>query len=116
MADPNTPVISDSSRVPQPPQEPPAESVTGPGKNPAQIWAQRFRAMIFVFLCAIMGVLLVIVPWWPQWTDNQLMLQYPELRTIMANGFFRGACSGLGLLDIWIGFWEATHYREDDPS
>jgi len=36
----------------------------------------------------------------------------PELRAFIANGFVRGLCSGLGVLDIWIGFWEAMHYRE----
>jgi hypothetical protein len=25
-------------------------------------------------------------------------------------------CSGLGLLDIWIGFWEAVHYQEERPG
>jgi hypothetical protein len=38
---------------------------------------------------------------------------YPGLREFVANGFVRGMCSGLGVLDIWIGFWEAVHYHED---
>ena len=37
----------------------------------------------------------------------------PDLRTFVSSGFFRGLCSGLGLLDIWIGFWEALHYHEN---
>ena len=39
-------------------------------------------------------------------------LSFPALRAVVTNGFFRGLCSGLGLLDIWIGFWEAIHYHE----
>jgi hypothetical protein len=31
----------------------------------------------------------------------------------MASGFVRGVCTGLGVLDIWIGFSEAIHYHED---
>ncbi len=58
------------------------------------------------------GVLLVILPWTPEWTDNYLLLSFPWLRTVVTTGFFRGLCSGLGLLDIWIGFWEALHYHE----
>ena len=58
------------------------------------------------------GVLLVILPWTPEWTDNYLLLSFPALRSVVSNGFFRGICSGLGLLDIWIGFWEALHYHE----
>jgi hypothetical protein len=82
----------------------------------AQIWLHRLLVLIFVFVCAAAGVLLVILPWLPQWTDNILLLRYPELRGIMSNGFFRGLCSGLGILDIWIGFSEAIHYHEDQPA
>ncbi|HXX27700.1 MAG TPA: hypothetical protein VEI99_04500 [Terriglobales bacterium] len=68
--------------------------------------------MLFVFVCAVVGVLLVIVPWRPEWTDNRFLLTNPGLRSVIGNGFVRGIVSGLGLLDIWIGFWEAIHYRE----
>jgi len=27
---------------------------------------------------------------------------------LISTGFFRGLCSGLGLLDIWIGFWKPS--------
>ena len=79
----------------------------------AQIWMHRLLVLLFVFVCAAAGVLLVIVPWLPQWTDNIFLVRYPALRDIVANGFFRGLCSGLGVLDIWIGFSEAVHYHED---
>jgi hypothetical protein len=78
-----------------------------------QIWLHRLLVLLFVFVCAAAGVLLVVLPWTPQWTDNSLLLRFPDLRTLITNGFFRGLCSGLGLLDIWIGFSEAIHYHED---
>ena len=78
----------------------------------AQIWMHRTSVFLFVLISAVAGVLLIILPWTPEWTDNYLLLSYPGLRLIVANGFFRGICSGLGLLDIWIGFWEAFHYHE----
>ena len=68
--------------------------------------------LLFVFVCAVMGVLLVILPWRPEWTDNRLLLIYPGLRAFIANGFVRGMCTGLGLMDTVIGFWEAIHYHE----
>lgn len=77
-----------------------------------QIWLHRTSVFLFVLLSAVAGVLLVILPWTPEWTDNYLLLSFPWLRTFFSAGFFRGICSGLGLLDIWIGFWEALHYRE----
>lgn len=79
------------------------------------LWLHRATVLMFVFVCASIGVLLVILPWRPEWTDNHLLLGNPSLRAFVANGFVRGLCSGLGLLDIWIGFWEAVHYREDSP-
>jgi hypothetical protein len=76
-----------------------------------QLWLHRTSVFLFVLISAIAGVLLVILPWTPEWTDNYL-LSFPWLRTVVSAGFFRGLCSGLGLLDIWIGFWEALHYHE----
>jgi hypothetical protein len=76
------------------------------------VWLHRSSVFLFVLISAIAGVLLVILPWTPEWTDNYLLLSYPSLRTLISTGFFRGLCSGLGILDIWIGFWEALHYHE----
>ena len=76
------------------------------------LWLHRSSVFLFVLISAVAGVLLVILPWTPEWTDNYLLLSFPWLRTFISTGFFRGLCSGLGLLDIWIGFWEAIHYHE----
>jgi hypothetical protein len=76
------------------------------------LWLHRITVLLFVFLCASVGVLLVIMPWRPEWTDNHLLLAHPTLQQIVSSGFVRGVASGLGILDIWIGFWEAIHYRE----
>lgn len=76
------------------------------------LWLHRITVLMFVFVCAVVGVLLVILPWRPEWTDNRLLLTYPTLRAFVSNGFVRGVCTGLGVLDIWVGFWEAIHYNE----
>ncbi len=76
------------------------------------VWLLRLRALLFVTMCATVGVLLIILPWTPKWTDNPLLLSMPGLRTFVANGFVRGLCSGLGVLDLWLGFWEAIYYHE----
>jgi hypothetical protein len=77
-----------------------------------QLWLHRTSVFLFVLISAVAGVLLVILPWTPEWTDNYLLLSFPWLRDFVSSGFFRGLCSGLGLLDIWIGFSEALHYHE----
>jgi hypothetical protein len=91
----------------QPPPEAAASAYSG-----FDLWLRRLTVLLFVFVCAAVGVLLVILPWRPEWTDNRLLSVYPGLRTFLTQGFVRGVCSGLGILDIWIGFWEATHYHE----
>jgi hypothetical protein len=108
--DPKTiPPVSISERAqngsgPQPSAASPASHV--------HVWLLRIRALLFVTMCATLGVLLIILPWTPKWTDNPLLLSMPELRTFVANGFVRGLCSGLGVLDLWLGFWEAIYYHE----
>jgi hypothetical protein len=77
-------------------------------------WINRVVILLFVSVCAVFGVLLVILPWTPKWTDNYLLISYPSLRDFLENGFVRGMCTGLGALDVWIGFWEAMHYHEKD--
>jgi len=104
-----------SNRAPAGPGSDPVHSNAGQRRQYRgfELWLHRITVLMFVFLCASVGVLLVILPWRPEWTDNHLLFGNPWLRQIVANGFVRGLCTGLGLLDIWIGFWEAIHYREE---
>jgi len=91
--------------------QPRADSASHVHSGP-QLWLHRSSVFLFVLISAVAGVLLLILPWTPEWTDNYLLLSFPWLRTLISTGFFRGLCSGLGLLDIWIGFWEALHYHD----
>ncbi|MGA2415422.1 MAG: hypothetical protein ABSF59_13295 [Candidatus Sulfotelmatobacter sp.] len=119
MTDPLMPAEKAAAQQP-PPQE--ADTRTAVIDAPAtltpqppsslHLWLHRTSVFLFVLISAVAGVLLVILPWTPQWTDNYLLLSFPGLRPLVSGGFFRGLCSGLGLLDIWIGFWEALHYHE----
>jgi hypothetical protein len=115
-ADPKTaPSLSDDPHLPTLPAQdsPPGPAITDQATGSDwKIWLWRFRALLLVTVYATFGVLLVILPWTPKWTDNPLLLSSPELRTFVTNGFVRGLASGLGLLDLWLGFWEAIHYHE----
>jgi len=84
----------------------------GKANRSTRVWLLRLRALLFVTACATFGVLLIILPWTPKWTDNSLLLSSPELRQFVSHGFVRGLCSGLGILDLWLGFWEAIYYHE----
>lgn len=76
------------------------------------IWMQRLFLVIFVILCIEVGLVMVAVPWLPVWSDNGLLMNLPQVKTFLRLGFVRGIVSGVGLLDIWIGIWEAVHYRD----
>lgn len=91
----------------------PVDNVSlSPQLSGGRLWMHRLAVLLFVFFCAILGVILIIFPWRDEWTNNSLLFGHPGLQDFLAGGFVRGLCSGLGLLDIWIGFWEAVHYHE----
>src|SRR5271170_3944467 len=115
ISDPKLPFASEPTSVGEltPPAESPA-SVARPGLSVARLWLRRIGVLLFVFLCATLGVMLMILPWRPEWSDNPLLLPYPTLRTFVASGFARGVATGLGVLNVWIGFYEAIQYREEE--
>ncbi len=78
-----------------------------------RLWLRRIGVLFFVFLCATLGVMLMIIPWRSEWSDNPLLYDLPTLRAFVASGFARGLATGLGVLNVWIGFWEAIQYREE---
>jgi hypothetical protein len=125
ISDPKLPFASDptgvevraegSPRVSSGNGSPPSEEAPGiPQRSTARLWLRRVGVLLFVFLCATIGVMLMIVPWRPEWSDNPLLFPYPAMRELVSSGFVRGLVTGLGLLNVWIGFWEALQYREDD--
>jgi len=114
-ADPKTIPIENSPDHPPTAMQGDHFANSTPGRNRVggwHIWLWRLRALLFVTVCATCGVLLLILPWTARWTDNPLLLSFPSLRQLVASGFVRGLSSGLGLLDLWLGFWEAIHYHE----
>jgi hypothetical protein len=112
--DPKLPVENGPATIPPAPARK-STVLFAPAPQPhtgLQLWMHRTSVFLFVLISAVAGVLLVILPWTPEWTDNYLLYQFPWLHSLISTGFFRGLCSGLGLLDIWIGFWEALHYHD----
>ena len=87
--------------------------MSGRRRSAIRLWLRRVGVLLFVFLCATLGVMLMIVPWRPEWSDNPLLVPYPALRDWVGSGFTRGVVTGLGLVNVWLGFWEALRYREE---
>jgi len=58
-----------------------------------------YRALLVV-LAFEMGALLLYLPWSRYWEQNYFLSHYPMLIPILLHPSFRGAVSGLGILDI----------------
>jgi hypothetical protein len=76
------------------------------------IWSHRLSLVVLVVFCIELGMLLAILPWTMVWNQNSFLAVHPALKAIAQNNFVRGLATGLGLVDIWIGIWEAVHYRD----
>ena len=80
---------------------------------PAPVWLRRLSLGVLVVFCLYLGLLISVLPWWQEmWDRNPMLLQHPAMRAFLMQGWVRGAVSGLGLLDLWIGVSELIHYRD----
>jgi hypothetical protein len=57
------------------------------------------------------GAFLTVFPWTPQWDGNSVAALIPVLRDLWSSSYFRGALSGLGLLNIYISLGEVARLR-----
>jgi len=85
-------------------------------------WLVSSELFLRVLLRMYIGLLICYAPWSGQlltflpgsrflWEQNQLFVWFPTLGIYAANGAVRGMVSGLGLLNLWIAFHDAIHYR-----
>jgi hypothetical protein len=94
-------------------EKPAAESAADSQRIPRHIiWSHRLSLVVLVVFCIELGMLLAILPWLMVWNQNSFVAAHPALKAIVQSNFVRGVVSGLGLIDIWIGIWEAVHYRD----
>lgn len=89
-----------------------------PGSPPLQeehlppVWLQRLFALVYVLFCMVLGMILITMPWKGDWFDTGLISRWPTLQAFLQHGFVRGAVSGLGIVDIWLGVMEAVNYHD----
>ncbi len=84
---------------------------------------EKLTVIFFVLLFLMAGVILILLPWVnvgniSDWGDNYFLAfvaqktGLPFLRTAVASGWFRGAVSGLGVLNLFFAFWEMAHFKQ----
>ncbi len=82
---------------------------------------ERLTVIFFIILCLLLGSYLILAPWdalFGPWADNYLLAfltdrsGVPIFYKVVASYWFRGAVTGLGVLNLIIAFWEAAHFSQ----
>ncbi|MBX3282981.1 MAG: hypothetical protein KF756_10940 [Acidobacteria bacterium] len=82
---------------------------------------ERLTVIFFIILCLLLGLYLILAPWdalFGPWADNYLLafltdrLGMPIIQQTIASTWFRGAVTGLGVLNIIIGVWEMFSFNK----
>ena len=64
------------------------------------------KRLLFVAYFLEVGLLLVLVPWSGFWDRNYFAMASPALSDFLRNNYVRGGVSGLGIVNLLIGFEE----------
>ena len=82
---------------------------------------ERLTVVFFILLCLLLGAYLMLAPWdalFGPWGDNYLLVYLtdkagaPVVARAVASNWFRGAVTGLGVLNVLIAFWEIAHFNQ----
>ncbi|MBI3651487.1 MAG: hypothetical protein HY231_10755 [Acidobacteria bacterium] len=80
----------------------------------------KLTILFFILICFEIGILLTVLPWlsYPSWNENYLLflladkLHLAGLSRMLTSGYARGAVTGLGLLNLWIGILEIANFNK----
>lgn len=84
---------------------------------------ERVTVILFIALFLMAGVMLTLLPWVNlgmvgDWGDNYLLAfvtektGLPIIQKAVSSGWVRGAITGLGILNLFLAFWEMAHYKQ----
>ena len=82
---------------------------------------ERLTVIFFIILCFLLGFYLILSPWdtlFGPWADNYLLAFVSDksglttLQKVVASTWFRGAITGLGVLNLLIAFWEIVNFNK----
>ncbi len=82
---------------------------------------EKLTVIFFILLCLLLGFYLILSPWdtvFGSWGDNHLLVfladstGFPSIRATVASNWFRGAVTGLGVVNLVIAFWEIAHFNK----
>ncbi|MBA3634032.1 MAG: hypothetical protein H0W58_14660 [Acidobacteria bacterium] len=83
----------------------------------------KLTVIFFIILCLVVGIFLMLLPWldvpgFGTWGENYFLTlivqktDLPIIQEMIASGWFRGAITGLGILNLFLAFWEMGHFKQ----
>jgi hypothetical protein len=63
--------------------------------------------IFFILFCIEIGLVLFLLPWTPLWDNNYFFSLTPQWNAFWLSTYLRGAISGVGVVNLWIGLGEA---------
>ncbi len=75
-------------------------------------WSRRLLGLLFAILCFEVGVFLVAFPWSHYWNANYFSTLTEQWHQVWINPYFRGAVSGLGLLNLYVSLSEVFRLQD----
>ena len=82
---------------------------------------EKLTVIFFIILCLLLGFYLILSPWdtlFGNWSENYLLAfvsdkaGLPGLQRTVSSNWFRGAITGLGVVNLLIAFWEVAHFKQ----
>jgi hypothetical protein len=84
----------------------PVETGVEPPSVPRKRHSRLLNICFAIFAFEI-GIFLAIYPWLDdRWKINYFHVAFPALANVWEDPYFRGALTGLGLVNIYVGLWE----------
>ena len=78
---------------------------------PGYRWYHKLGSVLVAIFCFEIGVFLLVYPWISDWDVTYYAFLPFWARAIWVSPYFRGAISGLGVLNIYISFVEVFRLR-----
>src|SRR4051794_21251517 len=77
--------------------------------NRRRTWQSNLLRICFVIFTFEIGLVLVVVPWMDEsWSINSFQEMVPARQPVWLDPYFRGAITGLGLVNMYIAGRELT--------
>jgi hypothetical protein len=74
-------------------------------------WTAKASAVLFSIFCLELGAFLMVFPWLDLYPTNWFVQARPEYTPLLTSYSFRGAMTGLGLLNVVVGLAEVFRLR-----